>query len=151
MYSETDAPPLTEYAEALKGKIMAENNNVIFNEQEGSVTIFDDAGKPAVFQFFDEAIIPLDDEDGKTTNFECIASMEYEDTMYYALLPEPENEDEVGDEFVVLKGEEENDELLFSSIDSDEENVRIGDLFLKALLATADMAEDDGDDGEILQ
>ena len=97
---------------------MAENENAIFDENEGTVTIQDRAGKPAVFHFFEETYIPLDDEDGVTTEFECIASMEYDGVVYYALLPKPENEDDVSDEFVVLKGEEDGDELLFSSIDT---------------------------------
>ena len=105
---------------------MADNDNVIIDENGESVTIKDDSGKPAVFHFFEETYIPLDDEDGVTTEFECIASMEYEGVIYYALLPKPENEDDEPEEFVVLKGEEDGDELLFSSIDSEEENQRIG-------------------------
>ena len=106
---------------------MADNDNVIIDENGESVTIKDDSGKPAVFHFFEETYIPLDDEDGVTTEFECIASMEYEGVIYYALLPKPENEDDEPEEFVVLKGEEDGDELLFSSIDSEEENQRIGE------------------------
>lgn len=127
---------------------MAENENAIFDEDEGTVTIQDKAGKPAVFHFFEETYIPLDDEDGVTTEFECIASMEYDGVVYYALLPKPENEDDVSDEFVVLKGEEDGDELLFSSIDSEEENERIGELFLKGLFSLQEM--EDGED-DILQ
>ena len=127
---------------------MAENENAIFDENEGTVTIQDKAGKPAVFHFFEETYIPLDDEDGVTTEFECIASMEYDGVVYYALLPKPENEDDVSDEFVVLKGEEDGDELLFSSIDSEEENERIGELFLNGLFSLQEM--EDGED-DILQ
>ena len=116
---------------------MADNDNVIIDENGESVTIKDDSGKPAVFHFFEETYIPLDDEDGVTTEFECIASMEYEGVIY----DEPE-------EFVVLKGEEDGDELLFSSIDSEEENQRIGELFLKGLFS---MEEMDGGEDDILQ
>ena len=71
--------------------------------------------------------------------------MEYEGVIYYALLPKPENEDDEPEEFVVLKGEEDGDELLFSSIDSEEENQRIGELFLKGLFSMDefDVGEDD--------
>ena len=119
---------------------MADNDNVIYDENEGTVTLNDDAGKPAVFHFFEETYIPLDDEDGNTTNFEC---MEYEGAVYYALLPASEDEDEEPDEFVVLKGEEDGDELLFTSIDSEEENQRIGEMFLKGLFSLEDMSDDD--------
>ena len=127
---------------------MADNDNVIIDENGESVTIKDDSGKPAVFHFFEETYIPLDDEDGVTTEFECIARMEYEGVIYYALLPQPENEDDEPEEFVVLKGEEDGDELLFSSIDSEEENQRIGELFLKGLFS---MEEMDGGEDDILQ
>ena len=127
---------------------MADNDNVIIDENGESVTIKDDSGKPAVFHFFEETYIPLDDEDGVTTEFECISSMEYEGVIYYALLPKPENEDDEPEEFVVLKGEEDGDELLFSSIDSEEENQRIGELFLKGLFS---MEEMDGGEDDILQ
>ena len=127
---------------------MADNDNVIIDESGESVTIKDDSGKPAVFHFFEETYIPLDDEDGVTTEFEGIASMEYEGVIYYALLPNPENEDDEQEEFVVLKGEEDGDELLFSSIDSEEENQRIGELFLKGLFS---MEEMDGGEDDILQ
>lgn len=126
---------------------MAENENIVFDENEGTVTLTDESGKPAVFHFYEETYIPLDDEDGVTTNFECISSMEYDGTVYYALLPETADDDEP-DEFVVLKGEETDDELLLSSIDDEEENQRIGELFIKALFSLEDMA--DADD-EILQ
>lgn len=48
----------------------------------------------------------------------------------------------------MLKGEENDDELLLSSIDDEAENQKIGELFLKALFSLEDMSEDDG---EILQ
>lgn len=125
---------------------MAENENIVFDENEGTVTLADEAGKPAVFHFYEETYIPLDDEDGVTTNFECISSMEYDGTMYYALLPQTDDDAEQ-EEFVVLKGEENDDELLLSSIDDEEENQRIGELFIKALFSLEEMDSDD----EILQ
>ena len=127
---------------------MADNDNVIIDENGESVTIKDDSGKPAVFHFFEETYIPLDDEDGVSIGGGGIASMVYEGVIYYALLPKPENEDDEPEEFVVLKGEEDGDELLFSSIDSEEENQRIGELFLKGLFS---MEEMDGGEDDILQ
>ena len=123
------------------------DKDVIFDENEGTVTLMDDTGKSAVFHFYDETYIPLDDEEGVTTNFECISSMEYDGAVYYALLPESADDDEP-DEFVVLRGEENDDELLLSSLDDEEENQKIGELFLKALFSLEDMS---GDDDEILQ
>lgn len=55
---------------------MAEND-IAFDENEGTVTLTDESGDIAVFHFFEETYIPLDDEDGVTTEFECISSMEY--------------------------------------------------------------------------
>jgi len=125
---------------------MAENENVVFDENEGTVTLTDESGKPAVFHFYEETYIPLDDEEGVTTNFECISSMEYDGTVYYALLPESSDEEEP-DEFVVLKGEEQDDELLLSSL-SDEEDQKVGELFLKALFSLEEMT---GEGDDILQ
>ena len=122
--------------------------DVIYNENEGTVTLMDEAGKAAVFHFYDETYIPLDDEDGVTTNFECISSREYDGAVYYALLPEAADEEEEPEEFVVLRGEETDDELLLSSLDSEEENLKIGEMFLKALFSLEDMSDDDD---EILQ
>ena len=68
---------------------MAENENAIFDENEGTVTIKDKTGKPAVFHFFEETYIPLDDEDGVTTEFECIASMEYDGSFTTRFSPSP--------------------------------------------------------------
>ena len=73
---------------------MAENENVVYDENEGTVTLNDDEGNDAVFHFYDETYIPLDDEDGVTTNFECISSMEYKGAVYYALLPEAADDEE---------------------------------------------------------
>ena len=105
---------------------MADNDNVIIDENGESVTIKDDSGKPAVFHFFEETYIPLDDEDGVTTEFECIASMEYEGVIYYALLPKPENEDDEPEELVARIAIDDGDDLRIWSIDSFEENQRIG-------------------------
>ncbi|MGN1338766.1 MAG: DUF1292 domain-containing protein [Oscillospiraceae bacterium] len=124
------------------------DNNVIYDENEGTVSLTDENGKTAVFYFYDETYIPLDDEEGVTTNFECISSMEYDGAVYYALLPEATEEDDEPEEFVVLRGEENDDELLLSSLDTEEENMKIGELFLKALFSLEDMS---GDDDEILQ
>lgn len=125
---------------------MAENENVVFDENEGTVTLTDESGKPAVFHFYEETYIPLDDEEGVTTNFECISSMEYDGNVYYALLPQSAD-DEEPDEFVVLKGEEQDDELLLSSLD-DEEDQKVGELFLKALFSLEEMT---GESDDILQ
>lgn len=125
---------------------MAENENIVFDESEGTVTLTDESGKPAVFHFYEETYIPLDDEEGVTTNFECISSMEYDGNVYYALLPQSAD-DEEPDEFVVLKGEEQDDELLLSSLD-DEEDQKVGELFLKALFSLEEMT---GESDDILQ
>ncbi|MDY4587177.1 MAG: DUF1292 domain-containing protein [Oscillospiraceae bacterium] len=126
---------------------MAENDNVTFDENEGTVTLADESGETAVFHFYEETYIPLDDEEGVTTEFECISSMDYKGAVYYALLPKSDDDEEEPDEFVVLKGEENDEELLLTSIDDEEENQKIGELFLKALFSLEDMS----DDGEILQ
>ena len=75
--------------------------------------------------------------------------MEYEGVIYYALLPKPENEDDEPEEFVVLKGEEDGDELLFS-LDRlrGREPAHRGAFRLKGLFS---MEEMDGGEDDILQ
>lgn len=114
------------------------DNKMSFDENEGVLTLTTADGKQAYFSFYEDSIVPLEDDDGNVTEYECIATMEYEDNMYYALLPTGDEEPE---EFVVLKGEETEEQILFTTIDDDDEYQKIGDLFLTALLPDED---DDG-------
>ncbi len=77
-------------------------------------------------------LIDLEDEDGNTVTFEIIDGMEFEGNNYYALIPYSEEEsDETEDEFVILKEVMKDGEPFLATIDSDEENDRVGAAFLE--------------------
>lgn len=78
-------------------------------------------------------LIDLEDENGNTETFEFIDSLEYNGNSYFALVPYDEEKEETGDtdEFVILKGIEEGEELNLVSIDDDNEYNEIGEQFLK--------------------
>ncbi|NLJ16814.1 MAG: DUF1292 domain-containing protein [Clostridiales bacterium] len=78
-------------------------------------------------------LIDLEDEDGNTETFEFIDSLEYKGNSYFALVPYNEEKEQTGDadEFVILKGIEEGEELNLVSIDDDDEYNAVGAEFLK--------------------
>ncbi len=91
----------------------------------------------------DDGIIELEDENGKVERFELIDSVEYNGTVYHALIPEGSEEAE---EFVVLKESgSSGDEIVLITIDDDDEYKDVGEVFLKRF---AELIEDDGEDGE---
>ena len=70
--------------------------------------------------------LTLTDEDGKESEFEVIATFEFEGKTYYALCPL----DDDSDEYVLLRLEQdENGEDILSTIDDDEEFDRVADYF----------------------
>lgn len=91
----------------------------------------------------------LEDEDGNEKEFELLDVMEYEDEVYYALIPYYENEEELledDSEFVVLKAEMVDGEEMLASIEDDDEYEKIGAMFLQRL---NEMFEDEADDDEL--
>lgn len=78
-------------------------------------------------EIFDADIITLTDENGEEVEFEVIASVEIDGTLYYALMPVNDNEN--GD-CVLLKLEKDEDgEDILSTIDDDDEYERVADAF----------------------
>lgn len=76
--------------------------------------------------------ITLEDEDGKEIEFELIAKQEFNEHIYYAVIPveDPEKVPDGICEYVILKEEaDENGELTLATIDDDEEFDDIADRF----------------------
>lgn len=94
----------------------------------------------------EEGIIELEDEEGNVTRFEFIDAMEYNGVTYYALVPETD-EDEVADQFVVLKEEEIDGQAMLATVDDDEEYSAVGELFLQRFSELA--GYEDEEDEEI--
>lgn len=71
-------------------------------------------------------IIPLTDIDtGEEKNFDVRARCTVDGIHYYALLPVGE----INDEYIILKAYEENGEVIFETIDDDEEFEKMEDYF----------------------
>ena len=80
--------------------------------------------------FESDDIYTLTDEEGNENDFELIGSVEVEGVTYYALVPYSEEDDSEPEEYIVLRGEkDENGEEILVSIEDDEEFDRIADIF----------------------
>lgn len=94
---------------------------------------------------YEPDLYTLVDEDGKEQQFEFIDQYEENGVVYYALVPYIEDPDqmlEADAELVVLRLEkDENGEDIMSTIDSEEEYKRIGNIFMERY-----MEDFDGDD-----
>ena len=88
----------------------------------------------------EEGIIELVDDEGKVTRFIFVDTVEVDDTIYYALVPEDEDEQE---QFVVLKEVEDNGEYMLATIDDDDEYNRIGEIFIQRFTELPDEDEDE--------
>ncbi len=97
-----------------------------------------------VFLTEDDSIVELQDEEGNVQRFEFIDSIEYNNNVYYALIPD----DGDVDEFVVLKETDSEGETVLTTVDDDNEYNKIGEMFLERF---SSMAGYDDDDGVILQ
>lgn len=87
----------------------------------------------------EEGIIELVDDEGKVTRFIFVDTVEIDDTIYYALVPEDEDEQE---QFVVLKEVEDNGEYMLATIDDDDEYNRIGEIFIQRFTELPDEDEE---------
>ena len=83
-----------------------------------------------------EGIIELTDEDGVTTQFEYLTTIEYQEDLYVVLmvLDDEETDDEEG-EVLILKIEKdpETGEDMYVSVDDDEVSQAVFDLFMEQL------------------
>ena len=89
-----------------------------------------------------EGIIELTDEDGVTTQFEYLDTIEYQDELYVALmvLSDEETDDEEGEVLILkIEKDEETGEDIYVSVDDDEVSQAVFDKFMESL---------DDEDGE---
>ncbi len=100
--------------------------------------------------FFEEKeFFTLTDEDGKEIEFVLLATCEFDEKTYFALVPASEYDkarkpgDEI--EFVILRLEtDEKGEDILVTIDDDDEFDRVADYFEDACFDTIDYDEDGG-------
>ena len=81
-------------------------------------------------EIFESEIYTLTDDNGVESDFELIGTVEVEGVTYYALIPYTEDEDAEVDEYIVLRGEkDENGEDTLVTVDDDDEFDDIADYF----------------------
>ena len=81
-------------------------------------------------------VITLTDEDGVETDFEVVASLEFNGQVYYLLMPVENNEN--GD-CVILKLEKDEDgEDILATIDDDDEYDSVADAFEDMMMSEID-------------
>ena len=84
-------------------------------------------------------IITLTDEEtGEDIDFEVCASANIDGNTYYALVPAGEE----GDEYVILKATPDGDDILFETVDDDDEFDKVEEYFNDLLFSEVDYDED---------
>lgn len=89
-------------------------------------------------------IVSVIDEDGKEHVFEELDRIETDSGKYVALLPLPENPDnltEGDDELIILKVEEDKGEVYLAPIEDDNEFNEVGQIFEERLAEMFDFDE----------
>ena len=74
-------------------------------------------------------VYTLTDEDGNESEFELIGECEIDGKTYCALTELDDEGNQVSDEYVILRLEDEDGEDILVSIDDDEEFDRVADFF----------------------
>ena len=84
-------------------------------------------------ELFGDDIITITDEDGVEYVLEVLATMEIDDTTYYALVPTQSEDDEEDLEVSILKAVEEEGEEILCAIEDEEELERVYDIMMDKL------------------
>ena len=93
---------------------------------------------PELEEELDENIITLTDEDtGEEQDFEIWAQATIDEKIYFALVPV----DDEGDEYVILRATVDGDDLVFETIDDDDEFEKAEDYFNDLLFSEVDYDE----------
>jgi uncharacterized protein YrzB (UPF0473 family) len=89
--------------------------------------------------FGDDTVIVLNDmETGEEIEFALLARTTVDDKLYYALAPMDEEEEA----YVILRAREDGEDIVYESIDDDEEFDRVSDVF-DDLFSSADVDFDE--------
>ena len=93
---------------------------------------------PELEEELDENIITLTDEEtGEEQDFEIYARATIDDKIYFALVPV----DDDGDEYVILSATVDGEDLIFETIEDDDEFENVDDYFNDLLFSEADYDE----------
>ena len=86
----------------------------------------------------DNVITLTDEETGEEKDFELYARCTIDDNLYFALVPV----DDEGDEYVILRATVDGDDMVFETIDDDDEFEKVEDYFNDLLFNEVDYDED---------
>lgn len=89
-------------------------------------------------ELFGDDIITITDEDGVEYVLEVLATLESEGSVYYALVPVTENDEEEDLEVSILKAVEENGEEILCAIEDEEELERIYNVMMEQIFEEED-------------
>ena len=81
-----------------------------------------------------DIITLTDEETGEEKEFELLARGEINGELYFALVPANEE----SEEYIILKAHEDGDDIVFESVDDDEEFDKVEDYFNDLLFSEAD-------------
>ena len=84
-------------------------------------------------ELYGDDIITITDEDGVEYVLEVLATLEAEGSVYYALVPVTENDEEEDLEVSILKAVEENGEEILCAIEDEDELERIYSVMMDQL------------------
>ena len=99
----------------------------------------DNKKNPEVEEELDENIITLTDEEtGEEQDFEIWAKATIDEKLYFALVPVEDD----GEEYVILSATVDGDDLLFETIEDDDEFEKVEDYFNDLLFSEVDYDED---------
>ncbi len=79
-----------------------------------------------------------DEETGEEKDFELIARATIDEKLYFALIPA---EDEDSDEYVILRATVDGEDILFETIEDDDEFDKVEDYFNDLLFSEVDYDE----------
>ena len=93
---------------------------------------------PELEEEFDENIITLTDEEtGEEQDFEIWAKATIDEKLYFALVPVEDD----GEEYVILAATVDGEDLLFETIEDDDEFEKVEDYFNDLLFSEVDYDE----------
>ncbi len=88
---------------------------------------------------FSEPIVLVDEESGEEKAFEVIAHATIDEQLYFALVPA---DDEEAEEYVILKATVDGEDILFETIEDDDEFDKAEDYFNDLLFSEVDYDEE---------
>ena len=98
----------------------------------------DNKKNPEVEEELDENIITLTDEEtGEEQDFEIWAKATIDEKLYFALVPVEDD----GEEYVILSATVDGEDLIFETIEDDDEFEKVEDYFNDLLFSEVDYDE----------